>query len=231
MLDERGLALAREIGDREKVAIATGNLGYDYHLLGRTAEARTALDHALALSREIGVRRHVGTWLHGLAELAADEGRDDEAAAGFRAAIELRDAVGERFGAAESRAALGALLAAGGRVEEACALLDSARTAALELGVPGTELLALAHLAALPGGDVRAAEQALARLEDRLEVHARMDAGLALWRAAGGREHLARAKRLLDEVLSSNPSECRESMLANVRLHREIATAAREAGL
>jgi hypothetical protein len=39
------------------------------------------------------------------------------------------------------------------------------------------------------------------------------------------------AKRLLDFIVEHAPAECRESMLANVRLHREIAAAARKQGL
>jgi hypothetical protein len=35
------------------------------------------------------------------------------------------------------------------------------------------------------------------------------------------------AKRLLGELLALNPPECRDAMLANVRLHREIAEAAK----
>ena len=43
-----------------------------------------------------------------------------------------------------------------------------------------------------------------------------------LWLASGEREHLAEAKRLLDYRVEHAPEECRESMLENVRLNREI---------
>jgi hypothetical protein len=58
-----------------------------------------------------------------------------------------------------------------------------------------------------------------------------MEAGFALFEITGDRAHLVEAKRLLDLLVEHAPEDCRESMLRNVRLHREIATAAEEAGL
>ena len=58
-----------------------------------------------------------------------------------------------------------------------------------------------------------------------------MEARFLLWQATRDPAHLAEAKRLLDFLVEHAPPECRESMLANVRLHREIAAAAREQGL
>jgi hypothetical protein len=58
-----------------------------------------------------------------------------------------------------------------------------------------------------------------------------MEARFQVFRATRDRAHLAEAKRLLDQFVAHAPADCRESMLANVRLHREIAAAAKEAGL
>ena len=66
------------------------------------------------------------------------------------------------------------------------------------------------------------------RHRDRLGHVARMEALFLLWRATGERPHLEEARRLLDHLVDHAPEECREAMLANVPLHREIA-AAREA--
>ena len=52
-----------------------------------------------------------------------------------------------------------------------------------------------------------------------------MNARFLLWQATRDRAHLVEAKRLLDFLVEHAPPECRESMLANVRLHREIAAA------
>jgi hypothetical protein len=109
--------------------------------------------------------------------------------------------------------------------------LESAAAAAHEAGIVGTETLALAQLATLPGGNPGAAEDALLRHGSRLTVTEAMDVHLALFRATGKRDHLVEAKRLLDDVLAANPEQDRAPMLANVRLNREIAAAAQEAGL
>jgi hypothetical protein len=84
------------------------------------------------------------------------------------------------------------------------------------------------HLACLPGGDAKAAAEALAAAGADAE-----SAGLRflLWQATGERAHLAAAKRLLDESFAKMPPEHHAAMLANVRVNREIAAAAKEARL
>jgi hypothetical protein len=56
-----------------------------------------------------------------------------------------------------------------------------------------------------------------------------MEARFLLWQATRDRAHLVEAKRLLDFLVEHAPPECRETMLANVRLHREIVAAWRDA--
>ena len=90
---------------------------------------------------------------------------------------------------------------------------------------------ATAELARRPGGDVTAALAALAAHEGRVEARVAMEARFLLWQATRDPAHLAEAKRLLAFIVEHAPPECRESMLANVRLHREIAAAASEEGL
>jgi hypothetical protein len=58
-----------------------------------------------------------------------------------------------------------------------------------------------------------------------------MEARFTLFQVTGDCAHLAEAKRLLDFAVEHAPADCREAMLENVRLHREIAAAAKEAGL
>ena len=58
-----------------------------------------------------------------------------------------------------------------------------------------------------------------------------MEARFLLWQATRDAAHLAEAKRRLEFIVEHAPADCRESMLANVRLHREIAAAARGEGL
>jgi hypothetical protein len=58
-----------------------------------------------------------------------------------------------------------------------------------------------------------------------------LDVRFTLWQVTADRAHLAEAKRLLDFTVAHAPPDSRGSMLANVRLHREITAAAKEAGL
>ena len=46
-----------------------------------------------------------------------------------------------------------------------------------------------------------------------------------LWKVTGDRQHIEAAKRLLDERVRHAPEQYRESMVNNVRLHREITSA------
>jgi serine/threonine protein kinase/tetratricopeptide (TPR) repeat protein len=229
--NERRLALAREIGDRQAEATATGNLGIELWIFGRLREAREHFERYLAVSREIGDRRNEGFALHGLADLSTEEGDAAAAERRYAEALALRREVGHRDGEAETLVAGGAHLARQGRESEARADLDAGLAIARELSLPHVELLATAELASLPDGDVVAALAALAVHEGRVEMHEAMQARFLLWQATRDPAHLAEAKRRLDFLVEHAPADCRESMLANVRLHREIAAAAREQGL
>ena len=58
-----------------------------------------------------------------------------------------------------------------------------------------------------------------------------MEARFVLWKAARDPADLAEAHRLLMHLRDHAPPENRETILTNVVLHREIAAAAKEAGL
>ena len=89
---------------------------------------------------------------------------------------------------------------------------------------------ALALLASLP--ERRRPRGAEAALEDAAgdERATPPSVRYYLWKATGKPEHLAEAKRLLDYRVEHAPEEYRESMLKNVRLHREIMEAWAEHG-
>jgi serine/threonine protein kinase/tetratricopeptide (TPR) repeat protein len=228
---ERYLALSREIGDRQGEAHATGTLGSYSRFLGRFGEAREHYERYLALSREIGDRWSEGFALERLAEVSAEEGDSAAAERRYAEALALRREIGHRVSEADTLLAGGAHLARQGRESEARADLDAALAIARETSLPGVELRATAQLATLPGGDVAAALAALSAHEGRAEMHEAMEARFLVWQATHDPTHLAEAKRRLDFLVEHAPHDCRESMLANVRLHREIAAAAREQGL
>jgi hypothetical protein len=58
-----------------------------------------------------------------------------------------------------------------------------------------------------------------------------MEASFALWQADGARDDLAAAWRELQFLRDHAPQEVRVSMMEAVPLHREIAAAAKDAGL
>jgi tetratricopeptide (TPR) repeat protein len=228
---ERVLKLSREIGDRTNEARSTANLGVVFGCLGRLGAAKEHLERALALSRELRDRRCEGFVVQSLAGLAEDEGDVVGAERLFAQALELRRVSGQREDEARVLEARSALLSKAGRVQEACADLDAALALARELSLSDVELLATARRAVLPGGDVAAVFAALAAHEVQANTRALMHARFLIWQATRDLVHLVEAKRLLDFMVEHAPAECRESMLANVRLHREIAAAAREQGL
>jgi tetratricopeptide (TPR) repeat protein len=168
--------------------------------------------------------------INGLAEISAASGGDDEAESRFAEALALRRAIGHRDGEAKTLRSQGALYARLGRTGEARVTLGKALSIARDLPLPGVELLATAELATLPDGDVAAALAALAAHEGRAGMQEAMEVRFLLWQATRDPAHLVEAKRRLDFLVEHAPADCRESMVANVRLHHEIAAAAREHG-
>jgi tetratricopeptide (TPR) repeat protein len=224
---ERALTLTREVGDRHGQALATGNLGSVLWSLGRFAEAREQFERHLALAREIGDRRGEGVAFYNLAQLAGESGDVALAERLIADALELLRAIGARAEEAASLYALGALFARTGRTDAARADLEAALALARQLSLPGIELAALSRLATLPGGDADAAVAALAVHGRRADAKVLAESLLLLWQTTRDRAHLVEAKRLLDGFVAHAPPEDRESMLTNVRLHREIVAAAR----
>ncbi|MCU0727062.1 MAG: tetratricopeptide repeat protein [Planctomycetes bacterium] len=228
---ERHLAIAREIGERQGEGWARGNLGNLSLAFGRRAEARAHFEQQLAISREIGDRSAEACALSNLGSLAEAEGDEVEARRRYGEALAIHRALGEPGGAVEALVALAELDRERGDAEGAVARAEEALALARESQVADAVLPAAVCRARLPGGDPAAALAEFFGIGERLPHRARMEAGFALFGITGDRAHLVEAKRLLDLLVEHAPEDCRESMLRNVRLHREIATAAEEAGL
>ena len=228
---ERHLALSREMGSRSGEASATGNLAIVFISQGRLAEAREHYERSLALSREIGFRQGEALALHNLGCVLREEGETAPAEVRLLASLALSEEIGNRHVSANTHLVLGSLRVGAGDGVGGRESLAAARDLAAAIGVVGVETLARCRLACLPGGDVADALASFTANEGRLDVDERLAARWLLWKATGDRAHLVEAKRLLDEALSKVPAEHHESMLTNVRLHREIAAAAKAAGL
>jgi serine/threonine protein kinase/tetratricopeptide (TPR) repeat protein len=231
----RQLEVSQSIGDRETEATALDNLGSLATVLGRRADAGELLARGLSLARQIGARQCEYALLHDTAMLAAEQADDVSAERSFSQALSLSRAIGHRSGEATTLCFLGSFLARRHRADDARPGFEAALATAQEISMPSLELLATAWLAALAPADagdaVRRARATFRACEARTEVFWRLEAHYVLWQAAHDRADLAAAARLLDGLVDHAPPECRESMVANYWLHREIADAAGEHGI
>jgi serine/threonine protein kinase/tetratricopeptide (TPR) repeat protein len=222
---DRHLALVREIGDRRGETLALVNLGSEWLALGDARRAHEALDAALALCREIGVPWAEANALAILGQVADEASDPVRALAWTEESLALHQRIGNGDGAAASMILLGDLRRRAGDAEGARTALEEAASLARAQGSSARTALALAILACLPGGDSKAAEAAFADAGEALDMAEAAQARLLLWQATRDRAHLAEAKRVHDFLVENAPPECRESMLTNVRLHREIVSA------
>jgi len=219
---QRKLMLSREIGYRKGEVAALGALGTTLANLGRFAEARKQLELYHSLATEMGDRLEIGYALAVLGEVAEGEGDLEGAERLHEETLALRRGVGYARGVADSLLALGRLKAQRGDEGSARSHFDEA----LQLGreEPDLVLLATAHRAMLPGGDV---DEAVAALEKEMYVtyRSRMRARYLLWQATQDRAHLEEAHRLLVHIRDHAPEDCRETSLEHVPLHRDILRA------
>jgi predicted ATPase/class 3 adenylate cyclase len=93
---EQSLAIAREIGDRERVAVVLQPLGMAYLGQGDHATARRHLKEALALARDLGNMREVAAATNALAQLHRVEGALDEAEPLYEQALAQARELGDR---------------------------------------------------------------------------------------------------------------------------------------
>ena len=228
---ERGIVICREVGHREFEANATTSLGEDLRIQGRLAEAREHHEQAIAIYREIGNRQDLASALHNLGCTHSESSDFASAEERLGESLSISEEIGDGRRSAKTHLALGSLRVARGDVVRGRESFARALEEASKSGFAQVETLARCHLAGHPGGDPHDAERVFASNEERLGAAERQEARFLLWQATRDPVHLAEAKRRLDFLVEHAPPDCRESMLTNVRLHREIAAAAREAGL
>ena len=109
--------------------------------------------------------------------------------------------------------------------------LDEALLLAREVEDAEIALVASVRRALLPDGNVKSALAALAEYEPRASnsVH-KMEARFGVWRLTKDWAHLEEAHRLLCYLRDHAPEDCRDSMIENVPLHRDIMKAWEEHG-
>jgi tetratricopeptide (TPR) repeat protein len=194
-------------------------------LFGDFERARQLLEASRSLCAETGLFFE-GAVLYELALLEEQRGEAGAAERLYREALALQRQCEGRRVIALTLVALGRLLADLGRHEEARAHLTESLALAKELDYAREAVLASALLAMLPGGNRDAALVAFHAQGGRLSHIERMRAHYLLWKAGADVIHLEEAHRLLTELCAHSPAEYRETMVANVPLHRAIRAAA-----
>jgi tetratricopeptide (TPR) repeat protein len=225
---ERSLALAQEIEEPRAEEAAAQILGVVLGSLGRIAEAQQQCERSLAIARRLGDREFEGSTLEVMARLATASGDVALAERLFADKLEVSRAMGDVGDEALGLLGRGQLFAQTGRTDLARADLEAGLALARGHSLAHVELSVLAFLATLPGGDADAALAAFAAHGERLDVKSLLVVRFHLWRATRDDTHLAEAKRLLDFLVEHAPADARESMIANVPFHRDVAAAWRE---
>jgi tetratricopeptide (TPR) repeat protein len=228
-LYESALVLHRQVANPEGESTVLGNLGALLLQMGQIAAARDACERALTLAHRIGTKYPEGFWADLRARIAEEEGDADAAERLFAEAIAVRREIADKEGLVSSLLSRGAFRARAGRRE--AAILDFEESRSIPLAsAAGRDAWSGAWLALLGRrGPVDLAGTATADWDERGLGAAEL--AYILWQATHDPAHLAEAKRLLDDLVAHAPPEYRESMLTNVRLHREIVAACRGVGL
>jgi predicted ATPase/class 3 adenylate cyclase len=131
---EESLAIAREIGDRGRIAAVLQPLGLVHTAQHNLATAREYLDEAVALARGIGIPREIAAALSVLAQLDRVEGALDVAEARCHEVLELVRVLDDRASIAVGLLNLAMVAIDRGRPDRARAWLSEAASLSVELG-------------------------------------------------------------------------------------------------
>ncbi len=160
-----------------------------------------------------------------LALAVEKQGRLDEAEELYQRAIELSGANGESDEVVLTRLIRARYLLEQGETDVARDELRSVIASDIE-GTEAERFLADVVLARLEGDATRVDLQGVDEMSQRLDVSVRLDLRHELFKLTGDREHLRRARRLLDDVLARLPEDERERAVEHVPVHRRVAEAA-----
>jgi tetratricopeptide (TPR) repeat protein len=222
---EGDLEIGAELNNPMHVGITQMGVGGLWVDLGQYDRAKEALNRAGETFAQLGYRWGRSYVLELLACVAEEEARPDEVEELLLESKDQRKELGLDDGVAESLCMLGRFHARRGEIDQARSELEECiALLGVESG-PGTRSRAIAHLATLPGADVDAARRTVRADSGQLSITDRIDAHFALYRASGEEEELAEARRLLDFLVANAPEQYRDSIRANVSLHREIEAA------
>ncbi|MHC4473980.1 MAG: tetratricopeptide repeat protein, partial [Planctomycetota bacterium] len=227
---ERRLALVRELGIPLSEGIGLACLALVEAVLGLTDLAARTSDEAIRVLRKIGAPSFEGKALAGRGAIHEQVGDLVPARHCFEKALALCRESSDRAGVSEILLEIGELEIREGNEENAVAHLEEAASIAGDLGDPRLVLRVAVARAGLPGGRVESALAAVENHEEGAWLEDRMHVRFQLWESVRDRTHLEEAHRLLCYALFHAPEEFRETMIANVPLHRDIMAAWAECG-
>jgi tetratricopeptide (TPR) repeat protein len=93
---EESLAIARELGDRNRIAAALQSLGNASQAVGDLERARQLFDEAVERAREVGIPRQIAAALVCAGQLMRQQLQFDGAEAFYREAIDIAGGLGDR---------------------------------------------------------------------------------------------------------------------------------------
>jgi predicted ATPase/class 3 adenylate cyclase len=131
---QESLALARDLGDKDHIAILLNVLGLIAHHQGDDARAIHLLEESLALSRELDNGRHIAYALNVLGLIAHRQGDHARAAELCQESLVRRRELGDKRGIAISLRGLGAAVLHQGNPQQAAALFQESLEHFRELG-------------------------------------------------------------------------------------------------
>ncbi|MHC4492247.1 MAG: ATP-binding protein, partial [Planctomycetota bacterium] len=219
----RAVALAQETGRQSTLAAAKHNVASVTGNLGRWEDALEENEETLAIHRRIGDRHGEGNDLS-LRSAAHEAAGDLEAAERFcRESLAIRKEIGDTGPAAGNLVGLARIGLARGRTDEALPILEEALEMARGANARSAVVHALGHLASLDKKHVAPCREALEEHGPYLQLADRLEAHFLLWKATREPAQLREAKELLRYLIENAPEDCRETMVENVPLFRELS--------
>ena len=131
---EAALALARDLGDKEKMAFSLNNLGNVAWDQGDYLPARALYEESLTLRRELGDKGSVASSLHNLGNAAAFQGDYRAARTLYEESLIIQRELGDKWGIAWSLHALGGAAASEGDYRTARSLYEESLSVSTEIG-------------------------------------------------------------------------------------------------
>jgi tetratricopeptide (TPR) repeat protein len=148
---ERAIALARELGLRERLAFTLNDIHYAYLSLAEPERAWAALHEARELWRELGNLPMLADSTSNTAFEHYCRGQYDLALAASDEAFHIAHSINNAFGQATSRFMVGPIHADRGEIDKAIAVMEEDIGYGEKIGHPGAAIIAYADLGWLYG--------------------------------------------------------------------------------